>query len=114
MRITKRCLSLAGNAARDALEERIAAQLSEIKRAGLWKRERSISTPQSSTIRAFNDSNRSNLKQETVLNFCSNNYLGLANDPVVVDAAKKALDDYGAGMASVRFICGTLVSRTNH
>ena len=73
--------------------------LTDIKEEGLFKRERTITTPQSVEIRT-QDGN-------TVLNFCANNYLGLANHPDLINAAKNAMDDYGFGMASVRFICGT-------
>jgi glycine C-acetyltransferase len=73
--------------------------ISTIKDEGLYKLERSISSPQSIDI--LTDNGR------RVLNFCANNYLGLANHPDLIDAAKKALDEYGFGMASVRFICGT-------
>jgi glycine C-acetyltransferase len=78
--------------------EHIATQLQEIKEAGLTKRERSIHGPQSALITADG---------QEVLNFCANNYLGLADHPALRDAAKTALDDWGYGMASVRFICGT-------
>ncbi len=67
--------------------------------AGLYKTERIITSPQQAAISVQGDTE--------VLNFCANNYLGLANHPVLVDAAKKALDRYGFGMSSVRFICGT-------
>tara|TARA_B100000965_G_scaffold390151_1_gene396661 strand:+ start:172 stop:1344 length:1173 start_codon:yes stop_codon:yes gene_type:complete len=73
--------------------------LTNIKEEGLFKEERTITTPQSVEIRTQNG--------DTVLNFCANNYLGLANHPGLIDAAKNAMDDYGFGMASVRFICGT-------
>ena len=73
--------------------------LRDIKEEGLFKKERTITTPQSVEIRTQNG-NR-------VLNFCANNYLGLANHPDLINAAKNAMDDYGFGMASVRFICGT-------
>jgi len=78
--------------------EHIATQLQEIEEAGLTKRERSIHGPQSALISADG---------QEVLNFCANNYLGLADHPALRDAAKTALDDWGYGMASVRFICGT-------
>jgi len=78
--------------------EHIATQLQEIEEAGLTKRERSIHGPQSALITADG---------QEVLNFCANNYLGLADHPALRDAAKTALDDWGYGMASVRFICGT-------
>ena len=73
--------------------------ISTIKDEGLYKLERSISSPQSIDI--ITDNGR------RVLNFCANNYLGLANHPDLINAAKKALDEFGFGMASVRFICGT-------
>ena len=65
----------------------------------LFKDERIITTPQSIEIKT--------IEQKSVLNFCSNNYLGLSNDERVVNAAKQALSDYGFGLSSVRFICGT-------
>lgn len=74
-------------------------ELADLKSAGLYKSERVITSRQSSEIRVANGSN--------VLNFCANNYLGLADNEEIADAAKKALDRYGYGMASVRFICGT-------
>ena len=73
--------------------------LSQIEAEGLYKKERTITTPQSVGINTIEGGD--------VLNFCANNYLGLANNPEVIAAAKKALDDQGFGMASVRFICGT-------
>lgn len=73
--------------------------LFQIENDGLIKKERTITTPQSVGITTKEGGD--------VLNFCANNYLGLADNPKVIDAAKKALDDYGFGMASVRFICGT-------
>ncbi len=73
--------------------------LDKIKNEGLYKTERTITTPQGVDI--------STTEGGEVLNFCANNYLGLANNPEVITAAKKALDDHGFGMASVRFICGT-------
>ena len=79
--------------------EHINKILTDIKEEGLFKRERTITTPQGVEIRT-KDGNR-------VLNFCANNYLGLANHPDLINAAKNAMDDYGFGMASVRFICGT-------
>ncbi|MFD9790954.1 glycine C-acetyltransferase [Streptomyces sp. NPDC059070] len=72
--------------------------LDEIREAGLFKPERVISTPQSASV---------SVPSGEVLNFCANNYLGLADHPEVVAAAKEALDRWGYGMASVRFICGT-------
>ncbi len=79
---------------RDELE----ATLSEIRSAGLYKSERQLASPQSAHVRSGG---------QDVLNFCANNYLGLANDPRLVAAARTALDTWGFGMASVRFICGT-------
>lgn len=73
--------------------------LQEIKEAGLYKNERVIVTPQSSAIRVENGAE--------VINFCANNYLGLADNPELAEAAKQCLDNRGYGMASVRFICGT-------
>ena len=73
-------------------------ELQEIKAAGLWKNEREITSPQNANI---------SVKGDKVLNFCANNYLGLANNPRLIAAAKKAMDERGYGMASVRFICGT-------
>ena len=80
------------------VREQVAAELSSIEEAGLFKRERQITTPQSSHIATT---------AGPALNFCANNYLGLADHPDVVAAAHAALDDWGFGMASVRFICGT-------
>jgi glycine C-acetyltransferase len=80
-------------------QERIRHTLDEIREAGLYKTERVITTPQSVEIRVQDGSE--------VLNFCANNYLGLADNPEVISAAHQALDDHGFGLASVRFICGT-------
>jgi glycine C-acetyltransferase len=82
-----------------SLTERYATTLDEIRDAGLFKAERVITGPQSAEITL--DDGR------TVLNFCANNYLGLADHPDIIAAAKDALDTHGFGMASVRFICGT-------
>jgi len=79
--------------------DRLSATLDEIRAAGLYKTERIITTPQSVEIKVQSG--------EEVLNFCANNYLGLADNPEVIAAAHKALDDHGFGLASVRFICGT-------
>jgi len=79
--------------------ERIQLTLEEIREAGLYKQERVITTPQGVEIRVQDGSE--------VLNFCANNYLGLADNPDVIAAAHQALDDHGFGLASVRFICGT-------
>jgi glycine C-acetyltransferase len=80
------------------MREQLISTLDEIREAGLFKHERQISSPQSSHIIA---------EGKDVLNFCANNYLGLADHPDIVAAAKKAIDDWGFGLASVRFICGT-------
>ena len=77
----------------------IAQDLEEIKKAGLWKTERFISSDQKNNITLADGSE--------VLNMCANNYLGLANDPDVIQSAKDSLDRWGFGLASVRFICGT-------
>jgi len=79
--------------------DRMNTTLDEIRAAGLYKDERVITTPQRVKIMVRGD--------REVLNFCANNYLGLADDPAVIAAAHKALDEYGFGLASVRFICGT-------
>ncbi|MDX1554883.1 MAG: glycine C-acetyltransferase [Xanthomonadales bacterium] len=79
--------------------QRYRETLQEIREAGLFKDERVITTPQRVAIRVAGG--------REVLNFCANNYLGLADDPDVIAAAHKALDDHGFGLASVRFICGT-------
>ena len=77
----------------------IAKDLADIHAAGLWKTERFISSDQKNNITLADGSE--------VLNMCANNYLGLANDPDVINAAKTSLDKWGFGLASVRFICGT-------
>ncbi len=81
------------------LTSRYEVALDEIREAGLFKAERIITSPQSAVITLADGS--------TVLNFCANNYLGLADHPAMIEAAKQALDTHGFGMASVRFICGT-------
>ncbi|WP_369931336.1 glycine C-acetyltransferase [Xanthomonas sp. NCPPB 2632] len=80
-------------------QTRFASELDAIREQGLFKRERIIVSPQSARI-TLEDG-------RSVLNFCANNYLGLADHPEVIQAAKDALDTHGFGMASVRFICGT-------
>jgi len=79
--------------------QHLKTTLEEIRAAGLYKTERVITTPQSVEIKVQGG--------DDVLNFCANNYLGLADNPEVIAAAHKALDDHGFGLASVRFICGT-------
>ncbi|WP_166846748.1 glycine C-acetyltransferase [Isoptericola sp. BMS4] len=81
-----------------SFREHVAGQLAEIEQAGLTKRERGIAGPQGAMIRAGG---------ADLLNFCANNYLGLADDPRILAAARDALDTWGYGLASVRFICGT-------
>ncbi|CAG4975837.1 glycine C-acetyltransferase [Novilysobacter luteus] len=82
-----------------SLTDRYAAELESIRDAGLFKSERIITSPQSAEITLDDD--------RAVLNFCANNYLGLADHPDIIAVAKDALDSHGFGMASVRFICGT-------
>jgi len=79
--------------------QRIGAQLEALRSEGLYKDERVLATPQGPMVRVADGAE--------VLNFCANNYLALADHPAVIVAAREALDDYGFGMASVRFICGT-------
>jgi glycine C-acetyltransferase len=82
----------------ESMRSHLVGQLEEIRRAGLEKQERVLMGPQGSVVTVFD---------RDVLNLCANNYLGLADHPAVVTAAKEALDRWGYGMASVRFICGT-------
>jgi glycine C-acetyltransferase len=84
-----------------AMRDDLRRSLNEIRSAGLYKAERVISSPQNAAVRVG--------PGPEVLNFCANNYLGLANHPALIEAAKQALDRWGFGMASVRFICGTQV-----
>ena len=79
-------------------QSHLQAELEQIKEAGLYKSERLIEGPQSAAIQVAG---------KEVLNFCANNYLGLSNNPRLMAAAKKAMDERGYGMSSVRFICGT-------
>jgi len=81
------------------LKDHLTTQLEEITDAGLFKRERIITTPQDAVIKTT--------EGEEVLNFCANNYLGLSSHPRVLAAAQKTLETHGFGMSSVRFICGT-------
>ena len=80
------------------LKTQLQAELDEIRGAGLYKGERIIDTPQAARV---------NVGERSVLNMCANNYLGLAGHPEVIKAARAALDEWGYGLASVRFICGT-------
>jgi glycine C-acetyltransferase len=82
-----------------SFNEHLQSQLADIRKAGTYKNERVILTPQGTAIRVADG--------QPVLNFCANNYLGLAQHPAVAAAAKAAIDEWGYGCASVRFICGT-------
>ncbi|TAP44331.1 glycine C-acetyltransferase [Arthrobacter sp. S39] len=86
-----------------AIKDQLQSELDDIRTAGLFKTERSINSPQSSHVTA----GQIGQPGSTVLNFCANNYLGLADHPDIIAAAKEAMDTRGFGMASVRFICGT-------
>ena len=81
------------------MQQFLAQELENIKAAGLYKNERIITTPQSADIKVN--------AGQGVLNFCANNYLGLADNKRLIEAAKAAMDSHGYGMSSVRFICGT-------
>lgn len=81
------------------IKQDLQQTLEELKEQGLYKSERIITSPQSSEIKVSNG--------ESVLNFCANNYLGLANNPEVIKAAQEVMNDWGFGLSSVRFICGT-------
>lgn len=81
------------------IQQHLQEELKNIEEAGLFKKERIISSPQDAVIKLSNG--------DEVINFCANNYLGLSSHPKVVEAAKDALDTHGFGMSSVRFICGT-------
>ena len=80
------------------MKNHLAETLSEIREAGLYKEERLIETPQRAAIQ---------VKGQDVLNFCANNYLGLSDNPRIIEASKRMMDERGFGMSSVRFICGT-------
>ena len=81
-----------------SLKKRLKIEIEEIKDSGRYKNERIITSPQKAII---------NANEDEVVNFCANNYLGLASDKRIIDAAKHSLDTHGFGLASVRFICGT-------
>ena len=83
----------------DSMKTHLARQLDEIRQAGLYKTERVITSPQDARIQVDGD--------QPVLNLCANNYLGLAEHQAVVQAAREALEQWGYGLSSVRFICGT-------
>jgi len=87
---------------RNAFLTSLAEATEELKEQGLYKEERVIAGPQQAEIDVRDDGDTRH-----VINFCANNYLGLANHPRIVDAARRAIDEHGYGMASVRFICGT-------
>src|SRR3712207_3204503 len=80
------------------IREHLQTTLNEIREAGLYKSERVIETPQEARI---------DVNGRQVLNMCANNYLGLSDDPEIVRAAHGGLDEWGYGLSSVRFICGT-------
>ena len=86
-----------------SVQDQLAATLQEIRDAGLYKDERELTSPQSAQITTA---------KQSALNFCANNYLGLADNPTVIKAAADALEEWGFGMASVRFICGTQTLHT--
>ena len=92
-------LLMAGDTARQAMLDDLAARCAGLHDDGLYKRERVIASPQSAHIQLADGS--------SVMNLCANNYLGLADHPALIETASSALDTYGYGMASVRFICGT-------
>lgn len=87
-----------------SMKDELTAELNAIREAGTYKNERPILTPQSNAVSAASARDE---EGRDVLNFCANNYLGLADHPELIAAAKRALDERGFGMASVRFICGT-------
>lgn len=80
------------------IQNQLENTINEIREAGLYKNERVIESPQDARIE---------VADQTVLNMCANNYLGLSDHPAIVEAAHRALDDWGYGLSSVRFICGT-------
>src|ERR1700709_1111008 len=83
----------------NTLQPVLQQELADIENAGLYKRERIITSPQGADITVQGG--------KEVINFCANNYLGLSNNPKVIAAAKEAMDTHGYGLSSVRFICGT-------
>ena len=83
----------------NSFKKQLQKELSEIKKAGLYKEERVITTAQGADI--------DTTKNKNVINFCANNYLGLSSDPKIIKAAKQSIDSHGFGLSSVRFICGT-------
>ncbi|MCP4449982.1 MAG: aminotransferase class I/II-fold pyridoxal phosphate-dependent enzyme, partial [Planctomycetes bacterium] len=83
----------------DTTKTSLVQELDQIRQAGLYKEERIIQGAQGARIKVSGD--------QEVLNFCANNYLGLANHPALIEAVKQSLDQWGYGLSSVRFICGT-------
>ena len=88
----------------DTMKSHLTTLLEEIEESGLYKRERIITSPQQARINVQTG--------ETVLNMCANNYLGLSNHPEIIKAAKEGVDQWGHGLSSVRFICGTQAIHT--
>ena len=86
-------------------KQHICDEISAIEKAGLYKHERFISTPQQAHVGVYRPEDKNGSKP--VLNLCANNYLGLADHPDIIAAAEKAMRQWGYGLASVRFICGT-------
>jgi len=86
------------------MQTELKTRLDSIRAEGLYKTERVLMTPQGAGISVKGG--------KEVVNFCANNYLGLSNDPEILDASKKAMDDWGYGLSSVRFICGTQAPHT--
>ena len=82
----------------NTIQDRLNKELSNINKAGLFKQERIIQSQQNAEIK---------VNEKQVLNFCANNYLGLANHPRLIQAAKEGVEKWGFGLSSVRFICGT-------
>lgn len=93
------CETYRGSGMSSAFYTQLNKQLEEIKEQGLYKSERIITSAQKAEVAIASG--------QSVLNFCANNYLGLANNPQLIEAAKSGMDEHGFGMASVRFICGT-------
>ena len=100
MRLLTSVRRYATSPGRAKLLEVMREEIASIKEAGTWKAERVITSAQSHKITV-------NTSDKPVINMCANNYLGLADNPEIISAAKEALDTHGNGLASVRFICGT-------
>jgi glycine C-acetyltransferase len=92
-------MDTSANMSREQYLTFLNTELAKLKDEGLFKAERVITSPQQAVITLQNGAE--------VINLCANNYLGLANDPALIAAAKNSLDQYGFGLSSVRFICGT-------